>query len=106
MTDEEHEQLLEELRDAAFYRGPEFAVCDKAANEIERLAILAHSNAGSVASAGLIEAAEWLEHRATWHEIKVGHTTGEQGKHHKSAAREDRQAAKLLRARAANRSTK
>jgi hypothetical protein len=34
----ERAELLDELRSAARYRGPEFSVCDKAADEIERLA--------------------------------------------------------------------
>jgi hypothetical protein len=38
MTDDERKKLLDELRSASFYRGPEFAICDDAANEIERLA--------------------------------------------------------------------
>jgi hypothetical protein len=38
MTDDERKKLVAELRSASFYRGPEFAICDDAANEIERLA--------------------------------------------------------------------
>jgi hypothetical protein len=39
MTDKERrKKLLDQLRLAALYRGPEFSVCDKAADEIERLA--------------------------------------------------------------------
>jgi hypothetical protein len=46
MTDaERRKELLDELRSAAFYRGPEFSVCDKAADEIERLAALPQPDA-------------------------------------------------------------
>jgi hypothetical protein len=38
MTEEERQKLVEALRSNAFYRGPEYSVCDRAADEIERLA--------------------------------------------------------------------
>jgi hypothetical protein len=46
MTDAERQkELLDELRSAAFYRGPEFSVCAEAADEIERLAALPQPDA-------------------------------------------------------------
>jgi hypothetical protein len=48
MTDEKRAELLDELRSNARHRGPEYSVCDRAADELERLAALAQSGAEPV----------------------------------------------------------